>query len=86
MEPARLPMGSSMNFNLLNDQDNPNTTSYIDSNNNLYQINFYKKSSSIYIKCHNTSRDTNTIYTYELTLEEIKQTGVYSTIDQMINF
>ena len=86
MEPARLPMGSSMNFNLLKDQDNPNATAYIDSNNNLYQINFYKKSSSINISCHNTSRDTNKIYTYELTLEEIKQAGVYSTIDQMLNF
>jgi len=80
-------MGSS-NFFILNDnnKDNPIATAYIDNNNDLYQINFYKKNSSIYIECHNTSRDTNTIYSYDLTLDEIKQTGVYSNLDQMINF
>ena len=86
MEPARLPIGSSSNFNLLNNQDNPNATVYIDNNNDLYQINFYKRSKSIFIKCHNTSRDTNSIYTFELTLEEMKQCGINFTIDQMLSF
>ena len=86
MEPARLPIGSSSNFNLLNNQDNPNATVYIDNNNDLYQINFYKRSKSIFIKCHNTSRDTNSIYTFELTLDEMKQCGINFTIDQMLSF
>ena len=86
MEPAKLPINASINFNLFNEQNNPDATCYIDSHNNLYQINFYKKKSEIFINCHNTSEEINKIYSYKLSLDEVKRTNVFRTFDQILNF
>ena len=86
MEAAKLPIASAINLNVFNEQDNPDATCYIDSNNDLYQIKFYKKNDAIYINCHNTSQEQDIIYSYELSLEEVKQTNVFKTFDQILNF
>ena len=86
MEAAKLPIASEINLNVFNEQDNPYATCYIDSNNDLYQINFYKKNDAIYINCHDTSKEEDIIYSYELSLEEVKQTNVFKTFDQILNF
>ena len=86
MEAAKLPIASEINLNVFNEQDNPYATCYIDSNNDLYQINFYKKNDTIYINCHNTSQEEDIIYSYELSLEEVQQTNVFKTFDQILNF
>ena len=86
MEAAKLPIASAINLNVFNEQDKPDATCYIDSNNDLYQINFYKKNDAIYINCHDTSKEEDIIYSYELSLEEVKQTNVFKTFDQMLNF
>ena len=86
MEPAKLPINASINFNLFNEQNNPDATCYIDSHNSLYQINFYKKKSEIFINCHNTSEEINKIYSYKLSLDEVKRTNVFRTFDQILNF
>ena len=86
MEPAKLPINASINFNLFNEQNNPDATCYVDSHNSLYQINFYKKPSEIYINCHNTSKEMDKIYSYKLSLDEVRQTNVFRTFDQILNF
>ena len=86
MEQAKLSLDTSINLNLLNERDNPDVTIYQDNNNNLYQVNFYKKKKIIYINCHNTSKETDKVYSYELSLEEVQQTKVFNSFDQILTF
>ena len=52
----------------------------------LYQIEFLKKEEGIQIKCNNTSDVTDKIYSYELTLEEIKKTNKFKNPLQILKF
>ena len=52
----------------------------------LYQIEFLKREEGIQIKCNNTSDVTDKIYSYDLTLEEIKKTNKFKNTLQILKY
>ncbi len=60
---------------------------FLDSvNENLYNLEFSINENGIEIKCNNTQNGKDTIYYYNLTLDEIKSYTPYNSLSECYNY
>ena len=83
-----LPTESSMNndLDLKNKKETNNQIFIYSLNGNLYNLEFSINKNDIEIKCNNTENGKDTIYIYNLTLEEIKKYGPYKSLSSFYNY
>ena len=77
-------INNEANNNNVNNRNEIKTFIYEDEYN-LYEVNFLKKNNKIIIKCSNTSNNSDKIYTYKLTDEEITKTTSCRNITNFMN-